>query len=83
MRHRITALALLAVTALAPVLATSTPAHAAPTLQMVYSNLPYDVCISFGQSGVQNGRWQTWWCSTHYPQTYPGYYTYDLWAYVN
>jgi hypothetical protein len=81
-RRTITTLALLTVTALAPALATTTPAHAAPTLQTVYTNLPYDICISFGQSGQQNGRWGTWWCSTHYPQSYPGYYTYDLWAYV-
>ncbi|MCF6467670.1 hypothetical protein FAF44_04485 [Nonomuraea sp. MG754425] len=83
MRRRITAFVLLAVTALAPVLATSAPAQAASTLQVVYTDLPYDICISFGQSGQQNGRWQTWWCSTHYPQTNPGYSTYDLWAYVN
>ncbi|NJP94197.1 unnamed protein product [[Actinomadura] parvosata subsp. kistnae] len=83
MRRKVTALALLAVTALAPAVATTTPAHAASELKMVYSYLPYDTCIAFGQSGQQTGRWQTWWCSTHYPQTYPGYYTYDLWAYVN
>lgn len=73
----------LVVEALAPVLATSTPAHATPTLQIVYSNLPYEICLSFGRSGVETGRWQTWWCSTHYPQNVPNYYTYDMWAYVN
>ncbi|MFI7418600.1 hypothetical protein [Nonomuraea sp. NPDC049684] len=82
MRRGITALALAAVTALAPVLA-STPAEATSTLQVVYTGLPYDICVSFGQSGQQNGRWQTWWCSTHYPQSYPGSTTYDLWAYVD
>ena len=81
-RRRITALSLLAVTALAPALVTSTPAHASSTLQVVYSNLPYDVCISFGRSGQETGRWQTWWCSTHQPEN-PMFYTYDLWAYVN
>ncbi|MEW9552959.1 hypothetical protein [Nonomuraea sp. NPDC050783] len=83
MRHRITASALVAVTTLASVLVTSAPAHAASTLQVVYTNLSYDICVSFGRSGQETGRWQTWWCSTHYPQTYPGGYTYDLWAYVN
>ncbi|MFF4195496.1 hypothetical protein [Nonomuraea sp. NPDC001831] len=83
MRRAITALALAAVSTLAPVLAMSTPADATSTLQVVYTNLPYDVCVSFGRSGQQNGRWQTWWCSTHYPQNYPGSTTYDLWAYVD
>ncbi|MGW4409734.1 hypothetical protein ACWEJ6_37290 [Nonomuraea sp. NPDC004702] len=83
MRRGITALALAVVTTLAPVLAMSTPADATSTLQVVYTSLPYDICVSFGQSGRQNGRWQTWWCSTHYPQSYPGSTTYDLWAYVD
>ncbi|MFF0320490.1 hypothetical protein ACFYTU_07105 [Nonomuraea angiospora] len=81
MRHRLAALSLLAATALVPAVAAATPAHADLTLQKVYSSLPYDICISFGQSGQQNGRWGTWWCSTTQPQN-PQYPTYDLWAYV-
>ncbi|MBE3008588.1 hypothetical protein IL992_05220 [Microbispora sp. NEAU-D428] len=50
---------------------------------MVHSNLPYSICISFGQSGYQNGRWSTWRCSTHQPQNDPWNPAYDLWAYVN
>lgn len=80
MRHRLVALALIAVAGLAPALVSATPAHAA-TLQKVYSSLPYHICISFGQSGQQNDRWGTWWCSATQPQI-PYYPTYDLWAYV-
>ncbi|MEU6712801.1 hypothetical protein ABZ897_15075 [Nonomuraea sp. NPDC046802] len=81
MRHRLAALALLAATAVVPVVAMAAPAHADPTLTRVYSRLPYSVCISFGQSGQQNDRWGTWWCSASQPQD-PTYPTYDLWAYV-
>ncbi|MBP2707836.1 hypothetical protein JOL79_29060 [Microbispora sp. RL4-1S] len=81
MRHRLAALLLVATAVVAPAVTSAAPANAS-TLQMVYSNLPYDICISFGQSGYQNGRWNVWWCSTHQPQN--GWnYTYDLWAYVN
>ncbi|MFC4117803.1 hypothetical protein [Nonomuraea zeae] len=82
MRHRLVALSLFAATALTPVLATATPAQATPTLQVVYTNLPYEICLSFGRSGQENDRWGTWWCSMHYPSN-PYYPAYDLWAYVN
>ncbi|MCK2218567.1 hypothetical protein MF672_032940 [Actinomadura sp. ATCC 31491] len=82
MRRRIVSAALVTVAALTSVLAVGAPAHASPTLQIVYSQLPYDTCIAFGRAGQETGRWGVWWCSQHYPQTYPGYVTYDMWAYV-
>ncbi|WP_182900992.1 hypothetical protein [Microbispora sp. H10830] len=82
MRHRLAALLILATAVVVPAMASAAPASAS-TLQRVYSSLPYSLCITWGQSGYQNGQWGTWWCSTHQPQNDPWNPTYDLWAYVN
>lgn len=82
MRHRLAVLSLLAAATLTPALTTASPAHAGLTLQRMYYDLPYSICISFGQSGQQNNRWGTWWCSLSQPQnSLDPYPKYDLWAY--